>query len=357
MKLTLETLLNDPHVIKAVIDRVIAQGLDEIFWKRYFDFEETPSRVFKTYIGTVMGVIAGSIIDKDSGKPIRNRKSLGSGVGEVAALGDSYQMDNDRLDMLRSLIDKFNVAKPQDQFKVMNEIIAYITDDVRQCLLAPHKRMDLIVGQLRSLGSASITMDDNPDGIEVLEMTLPVIKLKPTVEQKKTLVAYIKEQVSKLKTKVGQFTVMEMTENTFNKYFASDPAFQSAYKMILGSAEINIAQGIITGQMATQLFKGIGLPAIRIIEEYVQKSDDVLVNTFTDDRVTLLQGDKLGKMMFHKPYEATDPVPTKSYTYLEGGMFIAAQRTDEGRFLEYGAEWIPNFKAPQKIVIFDLTQE
>ena len=130
MKLTLEVLFNDPNVVKAVIDRSVATQQDEIFWKRYLDFEETKSRVFKTYLGTVTGVTAGSVIDRNSNKPLRERKSLGSGYGEVAYLGDRYQMDNDRLDMIKSLIDKFNSARSADQASAMNAIIDYIVDGV-----------------------------------------------------------------------------------------------------------------------------------------------------------------------------------------------------------------------------------
>ena len=126
MNLTIETLFNDPNIIKAVIDRVQALGLDTIFWKKYFDFEETKSRVFKAYIGTAIGVVAGSVIDRNSGKPIRNRKSLGSGYGETAYLGDSYQMDNDRLDTLKSLIDKFNDSRPTDQSAAITAIVEFI---------------------------------------------------------------------------------------------------------------------------------------------------------------------------------------------------------------------------------------
>lgn len=100
MYLTVQTLLNDPNIVKAVIDRVIALRLDTIYWKKHLDFEKTRSRVFKTYLGTVTGVTAGSVIDRNSGKPLRERKSLGSGYGEVAYMGDRYQMDNERLDML-----------------------------------------------------------------------------------------------------------------------------------------------------------------------------------------------------------------------------------------------------------------
>lgn len=108
MYLTIQTLLNDPGVVKAVIDRVQALRLDQIFWKKHLDFEETKSRVFKTYLGTVTGVVAGSVIDRNSNKPLRERKSLGSGYGEVAYMGDRYQMDKLLLKFNKTVCDVIN---------------------------------------------------------------------------------------------------------------------------------------------------------------------------------------------------------------------------------------------------------
>ena len=104
MYLTIQTLLNDPGVVKAVIDRVQALRLDQIFWKKHLDFEETKSRVFKTYLGTVTGVVAGSVIDRNSNKPLRERKSLGSGYGEVAYMGDRYQINGPHWTILSTIL-------------------------------------------------------------------------------------------------------------------------------------------------------------------------------------------------------------------------------------------------------------
>lgn len=93
MNLTIQTLFTDPAIVKAIIDRVLQLRLDTIYWKQYGDFLETKTRVFKTYLGTVTGVVAGSILGKNDQKPIRERRSLGSGYTEIAYLGDRYQMD------------------------------------------------------------------------------------------------------------------------------------------------------------------------------------------------------------------------------------------------------------------------
>jgi len=354
MILTIQSLLNDPQIVQAVIDRTLAMGLDEIYWKKYLTFEETKSRTFKTYLGVVTGVTAGSIIDRNSNKPLRNRRNLGSGIGEVAYLGDRYQMDNDRLDQLQSLIDTFNAARTADQARAINDIIAFIVDDFRQVLLAPHKRMDLIVGALRSQGEATIALADNPEGVTLLDMELPVHKITPTLSVKNYFIAYLKAQIEGLKAKFGRFAFMEMSRKTFNECIVGSSEFSSTYKMIFSDAEIALASGLITSEMASKVFTGIGLPPIVINEDLVEDRNGNFQQCFADNRIALFRQERIGKMRWHTPYEVADPIPGKTYTRSEGGMYISNVRTEEGRFMEYGAEWIPEFTAPNKNVLFDL---
>ena len=354
MNLTVQTLLNDPEIVKAVIDRVQALRLDTIFWKKHLDFEETKSRVFKTYLGTVTGVTAGSVIDRNSNKPLRERKSLGSGYGEVAYLGDRYQMDNDRLDMLQELVTKFNNARPADQQRALNDIINYIVDDYRQVLLAPHKRMDLVDGALRSDGKATVKVDDNPQGIAMLDMELPVHRITPTTGDKSNFIKYLMEQVVELRTKFGMFVSMEMSRKTFIKSIVGSKDFGEFYKQSFAQKEVQLSSGLMSSEMATTIFQGLGLPPIVINEDLVELADGTMKQVFKDNRISLFTTAKQGKMRWHTPYEITDPVPGKNYTRSEGGMYISNVRTDEGRFMEYGCEWIPEYTAPNKIVILDL---
>lgn len=354
MYLTVQTLLNDPEIVRAVIDRVQALRLDVIFWKKHLDFEETKSRVFKSYLGTVTGVTAGSVIDRNSNKPLRERKSLGSGVLEVAYLGDRYQMDNDRLDMLQELVTKFNNARTADQQRALNDIINYIVDDMRQVMLAPHKRIDLVDGDLRSDGKASVKVDDNPQGVELLDIELPVNRVTPTTGDKDHFVAYLMNQIVELRTKFGMFVSMEMSRKTFINSIVGSKDFGEFYKQSFAQREVQISSGLMSSQMATTIFQGLGLPPIVINEDMVELADGTMKQVFKDNRISLFTTAKQGKMRWHTPYEITDPVPGKTYTRSEGGMYISNVRTDEGRFMEYGCEWIPEYTNPNKIVIFDL---
>ena len=148
MTLTIQTLFNEPAIVGAVINRVLQTRKDTIYWKQYLDFRRTTTRVFKDYIGSVRGVMAGSVNSQFGEKPIRERQNIGSGVGEIAYLGDRYQMSVDRLSDLQDLIDKYNATNATGQVSALNDIIAFVYDDYRQVMLAAHKRMDLVVGDL-----------------------------------------------------------------------------------------------------------------------------------------------------------------------------------------------------------------
>lgn len=362
MLLTIQTLFNDPDVVQATIDRVLQQGLDRIYWQQYLTFRRTSTRVFKDYLGTVTGVVAGSINSRYGEKPIRERKALGSGYGEIAYLGDAFQMDVERLSELQDLIDKFNEAKTEDQQAAMTEIINYIADDYRQIILAPHKRMDIVVGSLLMTGAATVKNKDNADGVELLDISLPFKFITPTaqdaiVDSKLKFILYIQNEIQKLRAQYGVFEKMIMTRGTFNKYIIGSSEFGETFKMVLSQNQFMLAGGLITSQMASQVFTGIGLPAIEIKEDYVEEQDGTNKQIYADDRITLLRSDNLGWMRHHTPYEATDPVEGRTYRPVgndNGQMLISNYRDKNGRYMEYTAEWIPQISAPNKIVNFNL---
>lgn len=356
MNLTIQTLFNDPAIVNAVIDRVLQTRLDTIYWQQYGRFRETKTRVFKTYLGTVTGVVAGSIIGQFDPKPIRERRTLGSGYTEIAYLGDRYQMNMERMSELQDLLDKFNTANTADQRTILDEIISFIVDDYRQVLLAPHKRMDIVVPELLMTGKAEVHLADNKEGITLLDIELPFHFIKATASDKAKFISYLKNQVQGLKAKFGTFSKMIMSQGTFNKRIVGCSEFGEQFKMILGSNQFYVGGSLITSQMASQVFTGIGLPAIEIKDDYVEMQDGTNKQIYADDRITLLRNDDVLEMRHHRPYVMTDPVPGRNYASSEGQMSICNYRDGEGRYMEYSAEWIPEFKAPNKIVNIDTSE-
>lgn len=358
MMLTIETLFNDPNIVSAVINRVTQTRKDVIYWQQYLDFRRTTTRVFKDYIGTVTGVMAGSINSRYGEKPIRERRNIGSGYGEIAYLGDRYQISIDRLSELQDLVDKYNVAKSADQNAALKEIVDFIYDDFRQILLAAHKRMDLIVGSLIMTGKATVKNKDKRADVnapDLLDIDLPFKFIAPEVAVKTKFISYLQDQLNQLKAEYGVFSKMIMTRATFTKNIVGSPELGDKFKMILGQREMLASASLVTSDLASQVFTGIGLPAIEIKEDYVIDQQGINQQVYADDRITLLQQDKIGHMRFHTPYEAVDPIPGRTYSKSEGDMLISQVRDNNGRYLEYTAEWIPQIANPNRMVNFDLS--
>ena len=365
MTLTIQTLFNEPAIVGAVINRVLQTRKDAIYWMQYLDFRRTTTRVFKDYIGSVRGVVAGSINSRFGEKPIRERQNIGNGVGEIAYLGDRYQMPVDRLSDLQDLIDKYNAANAAGQVSALNEIIAFIYDDYRQVMLAAHKRMDLVVGSLLMTGKAVVRNKDKAQSeqgaTEFLDIELPMNFITPqnsdvTDGGKKKLVTFLMRKLDAIAPDFGKYAKMVMSRGTFVKHIIGSSEFGDMFKMQLGQNQLYLSTGLITSDLASQLFTGIGLPAIEIKEDYVKEQNGKNVQVYADNRITLLPQDKIGYMRFHTPYEQTDPVPGMTYSSAgEGDMLVASNRDHNGRYLEYTAEWIPQIADPTLITNIDLS--
>lgn len=364
MVLTIESLLDNKGVLSAIIDRATVNMLDmdRVFWKDYLNYDRAnPDGTFKTYIGNQTGVVAGTVIDRYANKPIRKRHALGSGVGEVACFGDAYQMDNTRLERLQTLIDTYNNGLRAAQPSVLDEIINFLADDVRQCLLAPMKRLDLIMGDLRFKGQASVNGKENKRGVSVADIKLPITKKQATSGDKENILSWMMtEFVDKMRPMGCSFAIAEVNRATFYKRIASSSEFIGKYTMKFGDMEFSTGN-IVTEPMANRLLEAVDIPfRFRIKDEWVQVSDTEAKNAVPDDYVSFLPvlgANKLGYMKWKVPYEMRDPVPGRTYTMAEDGkMFISSYRTSEGRFMEYGMEAIPDIEIPNRMAIADLTK-
>lgn len=364
MLLTLQMILDDKGIMSSIIDRALVKilNMDKVFWKDYLIYDEAnPDGTFKTYTGTQIGVIAGTVIDRFARKPVRKRQTLSSGYGEVACLGDQYQIDETRLDRLNTMIRQYNNANAGDQQKKLNDIVNFLVDDMRNCLLAPMKRFDLMMGDMRFTGGCSVDGKANKKGVSIQDITLPIYKKSATAADKDHILTWFNtEFVNKIRSKGFALTTMEMNQATFNTYIATSAEFKSAYVMKFGDMEINTGN-IVTPDMVNRLLVATGSPlSINIREEWVQISQDEMKNAVPDGMVSLIPTldplYKMGYLKWRAPYEMQDNVPGKTYTMAEDGkMFIASKHTEEGRFLEYGMEGIPDIEIPNKMAIADLT--
>lgn len=347
--ITIDQLLGSPEFIALVISRVYeSAGNNTIGWKKYLSFEETRDRTFKSLHGTVGAIRMASINDKGAPKPLRGRRGLGEMILAVADLGDRMQMDNDRLEMLRALTERYgnSTVKAAD-------IVNFLVQDFQELAMAPHKRIDKILGDLISTGESSVKISDNPKGIQVLDMSIPIIKEKTQASDKGKLLVFLQNiMAAHAHLNLG---VIEMNRKTFVNFFGKGEEFISTHKLILGTSGVSYV-GMLTLEHINRLFESSGLPKVRINDEIVTDLNGKTYPVFADNRITFMPDGEIGKLRFRRPYEATDPVNGKTYVHLDGGMFISTLRNDEGRFIECGAEWVPEVRASKSMINIDLSK-
>lgn len=347
-KYTIDNILGTPEIVSAVIDRIMIKKNNDIFWNKYLTFEQTRDRIFRSLFGTKTMAMMGSVVEKNAQAPLRGRKGLGQATLEVIPMKDRMQMDNDRLETLRDMIDRLNSNLTTD---TVNEVVDFLCEDLSELIFAPHKRMDKVLGDLLSKGTCSIDLSNNPNGISAIDMELPILTSQTTSSNKGKILQYLLGLSAEYKHL--NFGKILMNQTTFFNRFATSTEFVGSVKKTIGSNEVT-PSGVVSLEGINATLSSFGLPMIELVNNVVYDLNGSKTEIFADDRMTFIPEGQLGKMRFHIPYELTDKVQGKVYTEIDGGMFISTKRTDEGRFVEYCAEWVPEIRVPKSILNIQL---
>lgn len=345
MEYTLGGVLSSPILIGYIIDRIKADQTDPVLWRRLLTPRVTTNNIFKSLYGTKSVTRMASVIDGLSNKPIRSRKGFGDAMLEVIPMGNKFQMDNARLEQIQQLVEMLNAGSINEA-----EFVNTLTDDIRELVLAPEKRIDKILSDLIFNGEAVVNLSNNPDGVELDTFEVPITQASITGNLVTELVKAMQEY-----RHLG-IGVMEMSRTTFFERFATNTAFQSEITRELGSKTVKVtASGLLTEDEVNAYFKMIGLPQISVIDGLSFDVEGKGTDLAPKDKVVLRPAGMIGNMRYHRPYELIDKVDGKTYVERENGLFIATSRTNEGRFIECGCEWVPEITVPQQIVSLDIS--
>ena len=358
MVYTIDSILANPVFMNIVINRamVTLTDADRIDWPDYLDPMPTnPDGTFKTYSGNQSAVIIGSFIDKNANKPIRKRHAMAKGQGEVGSLGEAYQMDNDRLDRLQVLVETLNRLGRQED---MEAVISFLVDDFRQCALAPHKRMDLMLNDLKFTGKAEVRSKADENGVKINTITLPFKtgknKLVPTAGDKSTFISYLINAIPTLRQFGCDAVVLEMNRYTFTHAILGCAEFKENFITKVANFEVGSSISLLSPDIVNNVFASLQIPfRIKLKDVYINMQDNTSINAVPNMKISLLPDAKIGNLRYNTPYELKDRIATKAYTELDYGMFIATERTKEGRFMEYGADLIVDINRSNRMGLID----
>lgn len=123
----------------------------------------------------------------------------------------------------------------------------------------------------------------------------------------------------------------------------------------LGDRKLSFGTTILSEVELNAYFEMLGLPKVRLIDARVTSLDGTHQDVAPLDRILLRPEGAIGKLRYHNPLEINDPVPTKTYVQRPNGLFVSTTRTDEGRFVEFGCEWVPEITMPEHLVSVDIS--
>ena len=235
----------------------------------------------------------------------------------------------------------------------VSEVTDYLVGDFSELVLAPEKRIDKLLADLMLTGAASITLKDNPNGVQVLDIEIPTNKEEAKTTDKGKLFILLQ----KLATKYRRYRYKEvvMSNETFAKYFMLSDEFTALFKQKLGTNEASVS-GLLTIDMLSALFQSFGLPRVRVVSQFVRTLSDEDIPMLEEGKSALIPEGNLGYLRWKRTYEAGDRVPGKVYTEANGGLLVSTERNSKGRFMEYECKWVPELTQARAIVSIDLTK-
>ncbi len=355
--------ISDQEAFDAFIEENMRLSSYTPLWKQEVeDTEYSSTKNFSTYTAAYGAAMVASIIDKNAEKPISQMDAIGQITGSIARMGDRFQLDNDRLEKLLQMEDRFrNRSANFTETRRLEEymkIVKFLFDPYERAAIAPHKRIDSLLFEAISNGTMTVNLANNPQGIQLptaLDLGIKKFGTKGTIWNQANIATMTPIQdlqavVNAQKAAGRLVTKFRMTQNTFNTLTASNQ-FNTSVKLTLGQLEVDPV-GLLSLDKVNLYITGLGLPPIQIEEKYVMQRDGTVVNMFQDNRVVAQSAPKVSKVVVSDSVELRLPIPNKVYTTYEDNL-ISQYRTEQGRFIDYEMWALPVLHGADNLAIFN----
>lgn len=319
------------------MDNAVAQ-FEAPIWSKYLTERFTLSLDWRGILAVMENSPAASVIDFSSGKPIATRPQVSKISGELAAFGNKYQMSKRQVRELLELQD--NVGKMGIS---VSTLIDFLIPDVKRATVGPHKAIDRLLLEAMSTGVMTLTATNNPKGViwnssldwgvtstfcSVIWSVANAATMKPLTDIKKV----VKDGIAKGR----KYTTIKMSSATFD-IMVGATQFTDAFKTQLGNFT-QVSNVLLAPETVTALFRGVGLPAIEIIDYPVQveKADGTYTTIlpFADSRVTFAVDDNFGELLYTYANEQRRPVAGKSYATAMNVLVSKFSDNDGNEFTE-----------------------
>ena len=330
---TMVGLLEESKAFQLLID-TISEAFEQPIWSKYLTDKFTLNLDWRAIQGVMENSPAASIIDFSSGKPIATRPTASKLSGELATMGNKYQMSKRELRELLELQDnigKFGISS--------TDLVNFLFPDLKRATTGPHKTIDRLFLEAISNGEMTLTNVTNPKGVvwnSALDWGIAKHKTQGAVwtdPATATPLADIRKVVEEWIDKGVEFKIMKMSRKTFNLMVATTE-FKNSFSLELGSGNKKITalkNQFLSVEAVNALMESIDLPMIEIINYSIaiEKKDGsrTSVRPFADNRVSFSVDNNYGDML--RTYCNEERKPNKAKSYAKSQNVLISKYADQ----------------------------
>jgi hypothetical protein len=338
MEPTLIDLIGTAETWQVFVDNTAMRQEDPV-WNRFFKLKFTNELTWRSFLAENRTTTAATVIDPNSPTPSRVRKPIGQISGSIPAIGEKYVMDPNDLRTYLQL-----VRNPSPNVDQMQMLVQLLYDDTSAAIMAPHKRLDMIVLEAMSTGKIKWDSTSNPGGTQ-FEFELGIETKGVTSDWTDGGTDHdplkdIKRVIDYGKSKGVKYNYIKMTQKTFDDMIASEK-FQKVAPIIrtaLGGNTVEFASQIITLDMVNGYFKTINYPPIELIDVQInvqtRAGDISMIEPFADNRVTFMNSENLGHL-FHT-WDTEEVKPQSNKTYAKAKNVLVSKYSKDGEEITEG---------------------
>lgn len=269
------------------------------------------------------------VVSMDSSLPLKSRGSLGRASGDIFKMGQRYQLREQELTELDTLI-----ATGQS-----DEAVRRFFDDVPKVIKSVPERNEALFLELLSTGQA-LVIDGNSTGTTGVRISADIPNdnkfgsTLPWSNVSATPISDLRKLIEKSEVDGRKIIRFLMNRSDFNKLRKSTEA-KNMYAVSMGNFTTNTF--VPTPNAFIETFTDELGASIQIIERsvtYQKNGVDYVEKPWKDGQITAVTGEKVGSLVWARLAEMNHPVDGVSYQTVNSYILVAKFRENTPALME-----------------------
>lgn len=335
--------LQEPKIFDAFVNDYMKTSTYKPLWKEEItEVSYSPSKMYQAALAEYTAAMVGSVIAKNSEKPVHNMPNIGELTGSIGHMGDQWELDADYLDQIDYLEGRLRSSDPNynesTRQKMYDELMKYAFKPFERAVIAPHKRLDMLYFEGLFKGTQTVNRVNNKRANVAYTFDLGIMKAKARIaawgEASSVPFDDIDAYCEELAKKGREVTKIRMSKATFRKMCKSEQIAKT-FKISLTKSRVDQTVPILSHANVNEYLESVSLPTISIEpNRFVKLPDGSDFNLTANDRVVFQCADQVAIMKMADSIERNHALAGKSYSIHDDNL-VGYWEDKQGYHVDY----------------------